>query len=222
MTPTPIKILLADDHRFFRDGVRSLLESVAGFEVVGEAGNGEQAVSQAALLKPDVILMDVQMPGLNGVEATRRIIATQPQMAVLMVTMFEDTDLVVAAMRAGARGYILKDAGEDEMTRSIRAVHSGEALFGPAVARRLLSIVLDGKIKVAPPRPNGAPFEELSDRELGVLKMLSLGQSVSSISETTKLSAKTVRNYISNILGKLHAVDRADLINRARAAGLTE
>ena len=143
MSNSLIKILLADDHRFFRDGVRNLLESVPGFAVVGEAGNGEEAVAQAAILGPDVILMDVQMPGLNGVEATRRITAAQPSIGVLMVTMFEDTDLVVAAMRAGARGYILKDAGEEEMMRSIRAVHSGEALFGPAVARRLLSIVTD-------------------------------------------------------------------------------
>jgi DNA-binding NarL/FixJ family response regulator len=215
MPALPIRVLLADDHRFFRDGVRALLQSVADLEVVGEAVNGEEAVAKAGDLRPDVILMDLQMPGLNGVEATRRILQAQPQTGVIVVTMFEDTDSVLAAMRAGARGYILKDADEEELMRSIRAVASGEALFGPAVAQRLLKYIAD-----VTPRASQIAFPELTDREREVLALIAQGLSNQEIAERMGLSLKTARNHVSNILAKLQVADRAEAIARARAAGL--
>jgi len=211
----PIRILLADDHRFFRDGVRALLETMADFVVVGEATNGEEAVEKAAQHAPDVVLMDLQMPGLNGVEATRRILRTRPQTGIILVTMFEDTDSVLAAMRAGARGYILKDADEDVLLRSIRAVAKGEALFGPAVAKRLLDFISN----VSPSAPKTA-FPELTDREREVLALLAEGLSNQEVAERVGCSLKTARNHVSNILSKLHAADRNEAIARARAAGL--
>lgn len=215
MPTAPIRILLADDHRFFRDGVRALLQSVADFDVIGEAVNGDEAVAKAGDLRPDVILMDLQMPGLNGVEATRRILQAQPQIGVIVVTMFEDTDSVLAAMRAGARGYILKDAEEEELIRSVRAVASGEALFGPAVARRLLKYIAD-----VTPRASSTAFPELTDREREVLALIAEGLSNQEIAGRMGLSLKTARNHVSNILAKLQVADRSEAIARARAAGL--
>ncbi|MDW8327372.1 MAG: response regulator transcription factor [Anaerolineales bacterium] len=211
----PIRILLADDHRFFRDGVRALLETVPDFTVVAEAGNGEEVVEKATQYAPDVVLMDLQMPGLNGVEATRRILRVRPQTGIILVTMFEDTDSVLAAMRAGARGYILKDADEDVLLRSIRAVAKGEALFGPAVAKRLLDFIAD----VSPSAPKTA-FPELTDREREVLALLAEGLTNQEIADRMGCSLKTARNHVSNILSKLHAADRNEAIARARAAGL--
>ncbi len=211
----PIRILLADDHRFFRDGVRALLASVPEFVVVDEANNGEEAVSKAEQHRPDVILMDVQMPGLNGVEATRRIVRAHPQVGVIIVTMFEDTDSVLAAMRAGARGYILKDADEDELLRSIRAVASGEALFGPAVAQRLLKYISE----VAPSASRTA-FPELTEREREVLALIAQGLTNQDIADRMSLSLKTARNHVSNILAKLQVADRAEAMAKARAAGV--
>src|SRR4051812_42122925 len=135
----PIRVLIADDHTLFRDGLRALLSSIADVEVAGEAATGDEAIARATEVRPDVILMDIQMPGVNGIEATRRVLAARPATGVLMLTMFEDDDSVFAAMRAGARGYILKGADQAEMLRAIRAVASGEALFGPAIAARLIS-----------------------------------------------------------------------------------
>ena len=211
----PIRILLADDHRFFRDGVRALLSGVPEFVVVDEAGNGEEAVSKAEQHRPDVVLMDLQMPGLTGVEATRRILRAHPQVGVIIITMFEDTDSVLAAMRAGARGYILKDADEDELLRSIRAVASGEALFGPAVAQRLLKYISE----VAPSAPRIA-FPELTEREREVLALIAEGLTNYDIADRMSLSLKTARNHVSNILAKLQVADRSEAIARARAAGL--
>jgi DNA-binding NarL/FixJ family response regulator len=210
-----IRILLADDHRFFRDGVRALLSGVPEFVVVDEAGNGEEAVSKAEQHRPDVILMDLQMPGLTGVEATRRILRANPQAGVIIITMFEDTDSVLAALRAGARGYILKDADEDELLRSIHAVASGEALFGPAVAQRLLRYISE----VAPSAPRTA-FPELTEREREVLALIAEGLTNQDIADQMSLSLKTARNHVSNILAKLQVADRAEAIARARVAGL--
>lgn len=215
MTNTPIRVLLCDDHRFFRDGVRTLLMTIPDIEIVGEANNGEECVQRAAERKPNVILMDVQMPGLNGVEATRRILRDNPDVGVVMLTMFEDTDLMLSAMRAGARGYILKDADEEELIRSVRAVARGEALFGPAVARRLLNYITD-----VIPASKANPFPELTDRERDVLAGLARGLTNQDVADQMELSLKTVRNHVSSILTKLRVVDRAEAISRARDAGL--
>ena len=211
----PIHILIADDHALFRSGLRSLLASVPDTDVVGEASTGQDAIAQAEALQPDVVLMDIQMPGLNGIDATRRIVATSPHIGVIIVTMFEDDDSVFAAMRAGARGYVLKGADQEEMLRTIRAVARGEALFGPAIATRLMTYF-------AAPRPVMAPqvFPELTDREREVLQLIAAGHNNEVIAHRLVLSPKTVRNHVSNIFNKLQVADRAQAIVRAREAGL--
>ena len=215
MHHTPIRVLVADDHRLFRDGLRALLNSVPDLEVVGEAGDGEEVVAKAAAVQPDVILMDLQLPGLNGVEATRRILRSQPSVNVLVLTMFEDTDTVLAAMRAGARGYILKDTDEEALLRSVRAVASGEALFGPGVAERLMRYLAE-----ATPSAERAAFPELTDREREVLWLLAQGLSNQEVAGRMGISLKTARNHVSNILGRLQVADRTEAVARARAAGL--
>jgi DNA-binding NarL/FixJ family response regulator len=209
----PIRILIADDHTLFRDGLRWLLASVADTEVVGEAANGQEAVSQAMALQPDVVLMDIQMPGLNGIEATRRIVATSPHIGVIVVTMFEDDDSVFAAMRAGARGYVLKGADQEEMLRTIRAAARGDALFGPAIANRLMSFF------AARPKASGV-FPELTEREHEVLALIAGGHNNEEIARRLVLSQKTVRNHVSNIFSKLQVADRSQAIVRAREAGM--
>jgi DNA-binding NarL/FixJ family response regulator len=211
-----IRILIADDHPLFRDGLRALLNSVADTEVVGEATSGEQAIALAATLQPDVILMDINMPGMNGIEATRRILHDSPHISVLVVTMFEDDDSVFAAMRAGARGYLLKGADQEEVLRAIRAVSSGEAIFSPAIARRMMQYF-------SAPRPAVPPqaFPELTEREREILTLVAQGYNNNDIAARLVLSSKTVRNNISNIFSKLQVADRAQAIVRARAAGLT-
>lgn len=211
---SPIRILIADDHTLFRDGLRALLGSIPDAEVVGEAATGEEAVERAVATRPDVVLMDIQMPGMNGIEATRRILRTDSAVGVVVLTMFEDDDSVFAAMRAGARGYILKGADQAEMLRAIRAVAGGEALFGPAIAARLLGFFA-GK-PAAPP----APFPELTEREREVLDLIAAGRGNAEIADRLFLSPKTVRNHISSIFGKLQVADRAQAIVRAREAGL--
>ena len=215
MHHTPIRVLVADDHRLFRDGLRALLNSAEDLELVGEAGDGEEVVAQAAVLQPDVILMDLQLPGINGVEATRRILHTQPRVNVLVLTMFEDTDTVLAAMRAGARGYILKDTDEEALLRSVRAVASGEALFGPGVAERLMRYLAE-----ATPSAERAAFPELTDREREVLWLLAQGLSNQEVADRMGISLKTARNHVSNILARLQVADRTEAVARARAAGL--
>jgi DNA-binding NarL/FixJ family response regulator len=212
---TPIRVLVADDHRLFRDGLRALLNSMPDLEVVGEAGDGEEVVAKAAAVRPDVILMDLQLPGLNGVEATRRILRSQPGVRVLVLTMFEDTDTVLASMRAGARGYILKDTDEGALLRSVRAVASGEALFGPAVAQRLLRYLAE-----ATPSTGRAAFPELTEREREVLSLLAQGLSNQVVAARMSISLKTARNHVSNILARLQVADRTEAVARARAAGL--
>jgi len=208
----PIRILVADDHKLFRDGVRALLNSIPDFQVIGDAGAGDQAIAQAAALQPDVVLMDLQMPGVNGIEATRRIVAASPHIGVIVVTMFKDDDSVFAAMRAGARGYILKGADQNEMERAIRAAANGEALFGPEIARRLMNFF------AAPRLPN--PFPELTDREREILGLIAQGHNNAEIAGRLALAPKTVRNHISNIFSKLQVADRAQAIIKARDAGL--
>ncbi len=210
----PIHILIADDHTLFRDGLRSLFSSVPDTDVVGEAATGLEAVQQAEALQPDVVLMDIQMPGLNGIEATRQIVRTSPHIGVVVVTMFEDDDSVFASMRAGARGYVLKGADQEEMLRTIRAVARGEALFGAAIASRLMSYF-------SAPRPATPDvFPELTEREREVLGLIAQGHSNSEIAQRLVLSQKTVRNHVSNIFSKLQVADRAQAIVRAREAGL--
>ena len=209
----PIRILIAEDHPLYRKGMISLLQSFPEFEVVGEAATGEEAVARATQLQPDVILMDLQMPEVNGIEATRRILQESPNIRVLVVTLFEDDDSVFMALRAGARGYVLKDADEEEVVLSIRAVGRGEAIFSPAVATRVLAYFSK---PAAPPQV----FPTLTDREREILNLIAQGHPNPSIARELSLSTKTVGNYVSNIFTKLQVADRAQAIIRAREAGL--
>jgi DNA-binding NarL/FixJ family response regulator len=211
-----LRILIAEDHPLFRKGMISLLSSVPEFEVIGEARTGEEAVSRAADLQPDVILMDLQMPEVNGIEATRRILQQSPDVRVLVVTLFEDDDSVFMALRAGARGYVLKDADEEDMVLSIRAVGKGEAIFSPAIATRVLAYFSASPQDGTPPRA----FPTLTDREREILKLIAQGHPNPSIARQLSLSTKTVGNYVSNIFTKLQVADRAQAIIRAREAGL--
>jgi DNA-binding NarL/FixJ family response regulator len=210
-----IRVLIADDHTLFRDGLRALLASAPDTELVGEAATGQEAISLAASLQPDLIMMDLQMPVINGIEATRQIVETSPHINVLVVTMFDDDQSVFAAMRAGARGYLLKGANHAEMLRAIRAVGSGEAIFSPAVAARLIDYFANIR-PAAPPQV----FPELTEREREVLKLIAQGYKNAEIASQLVLSLKTVRNHITNILSKLQVADRAQAILRARQAGL--
>ncbi len=214
-----IKVLIADDHVFYREGVHAFLSNSPEIDVVGEAGNGEEAIARAAELHPDVILMDLKMPGMNGIEATRRIHETNPETGVLVLTMFDDDDSVFAAMRAGARGYLLKDADKDEVVRAIVAVERGEAIFSPAIARRMIQY-----FSASPASSNrkGQPdkFAELTERELEILNLIAQGHSNLVIANRLSLSIKTVQNYVSSILTKLQVADRSQAIVRAREAGL--
>lgn len=210
-----IRVLIADDHPLFRRGVRELLDDLPDYEVAGEAISGEEAVAQAAWIQPDVVLMDIRMPGLNGIEATRQIVAQSPHVRVLMVTMFEDDNSIFLAMRAGARGYILKDAAEEELLRAIKAAAGGEAIFSPTVAARVINYFAEPKL--AAPRD---AFPELTEREREVLALVANGLSNAEIAAQLALSLKTVRNHVSNIFSKLQVADRARAIIRAREAGL--
>lgn len=210
-----LRLLIADDHLLFRDGLRALLQTAPEMELVGEATTGAEAVALAAELQPDVVLMDIQMPGLSGVEATRRIVQAGPHIRVLVVTMFEDDRTVFAAMRAGARGFVLKGANYGEMLRAIRAVGSGEAIFSPSVAVRLTEYFAN--IQPAAPTPI---FPELSDRECEILDLIAQGRSNTAIAAHLVLSPKTVRNHVSNILSKLQVASRTEAAIRARGAGL--
>jgi DNA-binding NarL/FixJ family response regulator len=210
-----IRVLIADDHVPFREGMGLLLGSVEDIEVGGEAGTGQEAIALAENLQPDVILMDLQMPGVNGIEATRRILHNSPHISILVISMFEDDDSVFAALRAGARGYLLKGAPKAEILRAIRGVVSGEAIFGPAIAKRLMQFFANAQAAV-PERL----FPELTDREREILALLASHYSNSQIAEYLTLSPKTVRNHVSNIFSKLQVADRAEAILKARDAGM--
>ena len=209
-----VRVLIADDHALFRYGVRAMLLSEDGFEVAGEAATGEEAVDLVAEVSPDVVLMDIQMPGINGIEATRRIVDKDPKVGVVVVTMFEENDSVFAAMRAGARGYVLKGADADEVIRVVRAVAEGEAHFGPDIARRLMGFF-------SAPRPDKhEAFPELTDREREVLDLVARGLGNGEIARRLYLSEKTIRNHVSHVFLKLQVADRPQAIVRAREAGL--
>jgi DNA-binding NarL/FixJ family response regulator len=215
MTEETLRILLVDDHPLVREGLRALLTSLPGMIMVGEAENGEEAVRQALELQPDIILMDLHMPRLNGIEATRRILQTSPHIGILVLTMLEDDDSVFGAMRAGARGYLLKGAGKGEVLRAITVVAHGEAIFSPQIAQRLMQYF----VNMRPVIPQQA-FPDLTEREREVLGLIIEGKSNAQIAESLVLSPKTVSNHISNIFSKLQVVDRAQAVSRARQAGL--
>jgi DNA-binding NarL/FixJ family response regulator len=200
----PLRVVVVDDHPLFRNGLAMLLGSVPGLNVVGTAADGAAAVELAREEQPDVVVMDVQMPVLDGIEATRRITSDSPSTGVVVLTMSEDDSTVFAAVRAGARGYLLKGADQEEVLRAITTVASGSAVFGPALARRITEFFAAGP----------------SAREREVLGLVAAGRSNAQIAAALHLSPKTVRNNVSNVLTKLQVTDRAQAIVRAREAGL--
>jgi len=208
-----LRIVAADDHAVVIEGLRALLSAVDGYELVGTATTGQEAVRAAVTQKPDVVIMDLQMPGMNGIEATREIGRVAPEVAVLILTMFEDDESVFAAMRAGALGYVLKGASPDNMIRAIGAVASGEAIFGTGVARRALAYL-------STPHAEKTPFAELTPREREVLGLIATGIGNAAIATRLGLSSNTVSNHISSIFTKLQVASRAEAIVRARSAGL--
>ncbi|MBV9258718.1 MAG: response regulator transcription factor [Ktedonobacteraceae bacterium] len=210
-----IRLLIADDHAFYREGVRTMLLELPDMEVIGEAANGDETIAQADSLSPDVILMDIKMPGMNGIEATRRILQVSPHIKVLVVTMFEDDDSVFSAMRAGARGYLLKDADQDELVRAVKAVYRGEAIFSPAIAQRMIHY-----FSALPQTASAIAFPDLTEREREILQRIAQGESNATIAKHLTLSLKTVQNHVSNIFSKLQVADRSQAIVRARDAGL--
>jgi DNA-binding NarL/FixJ family response regulator len=210
----PVRVLIADDHPVFRDGLATLLEPHPDIEVVGRAADGAEAVALAAELRPDVVVMDIQMPQVNGIEATRRVLAADPSVGVLVFTMGEDDSTLLSAMRAGARGYLVKGASQEEVTRAITSVHAGGVVFGASLASRI------GELLSPAPGRGASEFPMLTEREREVLDLIAAGRSNAQIASTLFLAPKTVRNNVSAILSKLQATDRAEVIIRARDAGL--
>jgi DNA-binding NarL/FixJ family response regulator len=213
VTGTGIRVVIADDHPVVRDGLSALLASMSSITVAGVAATGHEAVHAAVTLRPDVLVMDIQMPGITGVAATREITRVAPDVAVLMLTMFDDDDSVFAAMRAGARGYVLKGAQQDEIIRAIQAVAAGDAIFGPGIARRVLGLVS------APPA-SGVPFPGLTGKEREVLGLIAAGARNAEIARQMSIAPKTVANHISAIFSKLQVTGRSEVIILARDAGL--
>ena len=211
----PIRVLVVDDHPVYRDGVADALGDEADLEVVGTAADGEAAVTAAAELRPDVVLMDLRMPGTGGVPATARIAAAQPETSVVVLTMSDDDDSVFAALRAGARGYLLKESEAGDIARAVRAAARSEAVFGPRIADRVLAFFASSR-----GRSIAVPFPELTDREREVLDLVAHGLSNPAIATRLFLSEKTVRNRVSDVLTKLHAASRAEAVALARDAGL--
>jgi DNA-binding NarL/FixJ family response regulator len=215
MTETPLRILIADDHPVFRQGLRAIIDGAGDMVLVGEAATGLEAVAGVQEHEPDVVLMDLQMPDLGGIEATRRILARRPNVRILVLTMIEQGDSIFAAMRAGARGYLLKGSDRAEVLRAVRAVGAGDAIFGPAVADRLSALLGSGD-------PVERAFPELTDRERDVLERMAQGATNAEIAADLALSLKTVRNHVSNVFTKLAVTGRAQAIVKAREAGLDE
>lgn len=214
-----IRVLIVDDHTLFRDGLSAILMNAPDIEVVGEASTGREAISQVEASNPNIVLMDISMPDLNGIEATQQILADQPDTGIIMLTMLEDNDSLFAAMCAGARGYILKGADKAEVLKTIRAVAGGEALFGPAIANRLSSFFQSSR-GMSHQHEVASPFPDLTDREREVLELIAAGESNQEIAWKLHISVKTVSNHISNIFNKLQVSDRAQAIVKARSAGL--
>jgi DNA-binding NarL/FixJ family response regulator len=210
-----IRIVIADDHAVVREGLRAVLGSEVDMEVVGEAATGEEVVERATELKPDVILMDIQMPNVNGIEATRRILEAKPEVGIVVLTMFEDDDSVFSAMRAGARGYVLKGAPPSEILKVVRAVAAGEAHFGAEIAKRFVDF-----FSTPTPASREETFPELTAREREILDLIARGHTNARIAAHLFVSPKTVGNHISHIFTKLQVADRAHAIIRAREAGL--
>ena len=212
-TADTIRVLIADDHPVFRDGLAALLEAVDGIQVVAVARDGVEAAELAATHEPDVVVMDVQMPELNGIEATRRVVGDRPETAVLVLTMGEDEGTVLSALRAGARGYLRKGAEQEEIVRAITTVHAGGVVFGASLAAMIGDLL-------SPTAAPATPFPELSSRETEILDLIAAGRNNAQIADELYLSPKTIRNNVSSILAKLQATDRAEVIIRARDAGL--
>ncbi len=210
----PLRVLIADDHPLFREGLRLVLQSASGLDLVGEAATGDKAVAAATALLPDVIVMDVHMPGLDGIEATRRIVSALPHTAVVVLSMAEDDQSVMAALKAGARGYLLKESSRADIVGAIEAVARNQAVFGPTVAQRVVQQLASG-------RTGGEiAFPHLTEREREVLDLIARGMNNQAIASRLFVSGKTVRNHVSNILTKINVTDRAEAIVRAREAGL--
>jgi DNA-binding NarL/FixJ family response regulator len=210
-----ISILAVDDHPLFLDGLRLLLASVPDLELVGEAKSGEEAIVLAAKLQPDVVLMDIKMPGLNGIDATRQIVTTSPHIRVLILTMSEDDESVLRAIWAGARGYLVKGSRQEAILGAIHAIYEGYAIISQPIAERLVKETEERRSISAP-----HVFPELTEREIEVLNLIAAGYNNSEIAEKLVLSPKTVRNHVSNIFRKLEVADRANAIIQARERGL--
>ena len=207
-----IRVLIVDDSAIFRQGMRRLIDSIDGLEVSADAGDGASGVDAALALQVDVVLMDLAMPGLSGIDATRKLAAAAPHIGIIAMTMLEDDDMIVQALRAGARGYLVKGATQHEILDTIRGVHAGQAVIGSDIARRLPSLVGGSAVK--------DPFPDLTDREREILDLLAAGATTTQIADRFGLSPKTVRNHLSNTFTKIEALDRTQAVLKARAAGL--
>lgn len=210
----PIRLFIADDHALFREGVRALLAATVDITCVGEAASGDETLAQIAESQPDVILMDINMPGINGIETTRRILQSHSTIGIIMVTMLEEDASVFAAMRAGAKGYVLKGAHHGELLQSIRAVAQGQILFGPAIAARVSQFFAK-----AAPLAAALPFSELTERERAILELMTRHYTNPEIAQQLGIADKTIRNHISNIFNKLQVIDRSQAIAKAKQAG---
>lgn len=219
MNGETVRLLVADDHALFREGLKALLSATPGIEMVGEAARGEDTVALAEERQPDIVLMDINMPGMDGIQATRRILRANPTVGVIMVTMLEDDASLFSAMRAGARGYVLKGAKPQELLQAVRAVADGQALFGAPIAARILGFFEDIEVDLKSTLPREA-FPELTPRELEVLELIAQGANNSQIAEELVIADKTVRNHITSVFSKLQVADRAQAIIKARDAGL--
>jgi DNA-binding NarL/FixJ family response regulator len=210
---TPLKVIIADDHPIVREGLRAVLATLPDFELIAAAATGAEAVSAAIASRPDVVVMDLHMPDLDGVQATRQILSTDPDVAVLVLTMYEDDDFLIAALKAGARGYLLKGASHSDIARALRSIAAGEVVFGAGIANQVLGR-LTGQVTSVD------PFPQLTRREREILVLIAQGHGNQAIARQLFLSPKTVRNHVANILAKLDVPDRAQAIALAREAGL--
>jgi DNA-binding NarL/FixJ family response regulator len=213
--PDITRILIVDDHPMFRFGIRGLFGTIPALRVVGEAGSGGEAVALAQELQPDVVLMDIAMPDMDGIQATVQVLGQAPKTHVLILSMFDDDESVFAAMRVGARGYVLKGAGQEEMVRAIKSVSSGEMWLSPAIANKVLGYFARG-----PRKTLAESFPELSQREIEVLNLMVKGADNAAIAQALFLTPKSVRNYVWTIVSKLHAANRAEVIDRVRKSGI--